>query len=68
MVQEAATKISDMSACGFAQLCKHFLISMCFMDTVYCIVRGCKYTGEDGRQIYNWDILNLIVHESDILC
>jgi hypothetical protein len=56
MVQEAATKISDRSVCGFEQLCKHFLISMCFMDAIYCFLTVCKYNGEDGRQIYNWDI------------
>ena len=56
MVQEAAIKISDRSVCGFAQLCKHFLIYMCFMDTIYCIETVCKYNGEDGQQIYNWDI------------
>ena len=54
--QEAVIKILDMSVCGFTQLCKYFLMSMCFMDTIYYIVKGCKYNREDGRQIYNWDI------------
>ena len=53
----------------FTQLRRQFLISMYFMDNIYCIVSACKYTAEDGPQICNWDICeNLIVHESDIWC
>ena len=69
MVQETAIKISDMSVCGFAQLCKHFLISMCFMDTIYCIVSACISIMKKMGDKYTTGIyINPIVHELDILC